>query len=99
MSAGLDRGAHPISQPRDIAGVEIIDHLRKHDQVEGARRPFGRHADILERDVWKCPASRTGGVERFLRNVDRHNACAAAGKTCRQHADGAADLESPAIPR
>ena len=83
----------------DIAGVEIVDHLRKHDQVETARRPFGRHADILQRDVWKCQASHTGAVERFLRNVDRQEACAATGKTCRQHANGAADLEPSVIPR
>jgi hypothetical protein len=58
MAAGLDRGTHSVGEPRDIAGVEIVDHLRKHDQVETARRPFGPHADILQRDVWKCPASK-----------------------------------------
>ncbi len=69
----------------DVGGVEVVDHLRQQDQVEGALRPIARHLGLQQAQMGQVPAAREGLGQGGLGHVEGGEGAATGRERRRQH--------------
>ena len=97
MSAWSKSVNDPIPGNTKVSFGQIIAHLREHDQIEGLARSFLWELHDLKLNLRLIRATYLGTCLCDGRYVDRQQSVTAVGQHSSEHANGSADLKSPAV--
>ena len=90
---GRGNGVEPIGKPGERRPIEIIEHLRQHDQVEMLLRHRVGYAHSGEADMRQGSATVCCPIQCGLRNVDAKHRVGATCQLFGKDADRAAELD------
>ena len=94
---GRGNGVEPIGKPGERRPIEIIEHLRQHDQVEMLLRHRVGYAHSGEADMRQGSATVCCPIQCGLRNVDAKHRVGATCQLFGKDADRAAELDRSSI--
>ena len=97
MSARSKSVNDPIPGHKKISFGQIIAYFREHNQIKALARSLPRELHNLKLDLWLIRATYLGAFLGDGRYVDREQAVTPFGQHSSEHANGSADLKSPAV--